>query len=70
MNTKIFQCQGCGCLVEVVRHWGPDLTCCGRVMKFRGQSRLEVAQEQPLGQIPPLDLTEITVGGKSFWQFA
>jgi desulfoferrodoxin-like iron-binding protein len=66
MTTKIYQCRLCGCLVEVVRHWGAGLTCCGAPMRFRRPGRLEVVREEPL---PPLDLTETRVGGESSWQF-
>ncbi|MCX5893796.1 MAG: hypothetical protein NTW80_12665 [Deltaproteobacteria bacterium] len=65
MTTKIYQCRKCGYLVEVVRQWGSGLTCCGGPMKFRRASHLEAGPEK---QLPPLDLTEGMVSGKSCWQ--
>jgi desulfoferrodoxin-like iron-binding protein len=66
MTTKIYQCQNCGYLVEVVGQWGGGLTCCGGPMKCCGHSHLEAVPEK---QRPSLDLTESMVSGKPRWQF-
>jgi desulfoferrodoxin-like iron-binding protein len=68
MTTKIYQCENCGYLVEVVGQWGGGLTCCCGPMKFCGQGLLEAVPEKQK-QRPPLDLTESMVRGKPRWQF-
>ena len=66
MTTKIYKCQNCDYLVEMVRQWNGGLTCCGGPMKFCGENPLEAVPEE---RMPLLDLTESMAIGKSCWQF-
>ena len=66
MTRKIYHCQVCGSMVEVLGPGGDGLSCCGAPLTFSGASRLEAYREK---QAPPIELIEVVVNGNSCWQF-
>jgi superoxide reductase len=59
MLRKIYQCQVCGSLVEVLSQGAGGFSCCGAPLTLLGR-------EKPT---PPIDLIEVRANGKSCWQF-
>ncbi len=66
MIRKIYQCQVCGSLVEVLSQGAGGFSCCGAPLTFFGESRVDAYREKPT---PLLDLVEVRANGKSCWQF-
>lgn len=66
MIRKIYQCQVCGSLVEVLSQGAGGFSCCGAPLTFWGESRLDACRQKPT---PLLDLVEVRANGKSCWQF-
>jgi len=66
MIRKIYQCQVCGSLVEVLSQGAGGFSCCGAPLTFFEASRLDAHREK---QAPPIDLIEVMVNGNSCWQF-
>jgi desulfoferrodoxin-like iron-binding protein len=66
MLRKIYQCQVCGSMVEVMSQGAGGFSCCGAPLTFFGESRPDDHREKPT---PLLDLVEVRANGKSWWQF-
>jgi desulfoferrodoxin-like iron-binding protein len=66
MIRKIYQCQVCGSMIEVLSQRAGGFSCCGAPLTFLGESRLNAHREK---QVPPIDLIEVMVDGNSCWQF-
>ena len=66
MIRKIYQCQVCGSMFEVLSQGGSGLRCRGVPLTFLGESGAPFHQEKPA---PLLDLIEVRANGKSCWQF-
>ena len=66
MIRKIYQCQVCGSMIEVLSQGGSGLRCCGVPLTFLGESGAPFYREKPA---PLLDLVEVRANGKSCWQF-
>ncbi len=67
MSGLVYQCRGCGSVVKLLVLGGGDLTCCGAPLKLLGPGRVEGSREK---DEPPLDLLQVVIDGKSFWEFA
>jgi len=66
MIRKIYQCQVCGSLVEVLSQAAGGFSCCGAPLTFLGESGTPFSREKPALL---LDLVEVRANGKSCWQF-
>lgn len=67
MSGLVYQCRGCGNVVELLVLGGGDLSCCGAPLKLLGPGRLDGSREK--GELP-LDLQQVVIDGKSFWEFS
>ena len=67
MSGLVYQCRGCGNLVKLLVPGGGDLTCCGAPLKLLGPGRVEGSREK---DEPPLDLLQVVIDGKAFWEFS
>jgi superoxide reductase len=66
MIRKIYQCQVCGSMVEMLSRGAGGFSCCGAPLTFLAASGAPFHQEKPA---PLLDLIEVRANGKSCWQF-
>ena len=66
MIRKIYQCQVCGSMVEMLSRGAGGFSCCGAPLTFLAESSAPFSREKPALL---LDLVEVRANGKSCWEF-
>ena len=67
MSGLVYQCRGCGNVVKLLVLGCGDLTCCGAPLKLLGPGRVDGSREK---DEPPLELLQVVIDGKAFWEFS
>jgi len=55
MAAKVFKCNKCGNIVEVVHDGGGPLVCCGESMQAVVENTTEAATEKHIPEVTPVD---------------
>lgn len=55
MTVKVFKCNQCGNIVEVVHDGGGPLVCCGQSMSQVGENTTEAATEKHIPEVTAVD---------------